>query len=95
MISQKEVQHVAQLARLGLDKKETGEMQKDLSSILDYIEKLKEVDITSVDFYTSLTGLNNVTREDKEDRESSKKNKKLLDLAPQEKGGYLKVKQIL
>ena len=94
MISQKEVQHVAQLARLGLDRKEIVDMQEDLSSILDYIEKLKEVDIKNVDFYISLTGSKNVTREDKEGKESVGKSKKLLDLAPQEKGGFLKVKQI-
>jgi len=42
------VQHIAKLARLGLTEKEIGKFQKELSSILDYIEKLKEVDISKV-----------------------------------------------
>ncbi|UZE93153.1 MAG: Asp-tRNA(Asn)/Glu-tRNA(Gln) amidotransferase subunit GatC [Candidatus Nealsonbacteria bacterium] len=95
MISKKEVQHVANLARLGLSEKEMEEMQKELSAILDYIEKLKEVDISGVDFFISSGKLKNVMREDKEDEKSKLKNKKLLELAPEEKGGYLKVKQIL
>ncbi len=95
MISKKEVQHVAKLARLGLSEKEMEEMQKELSAILDYIEKLKEVDISGVDFFISSGKLKNVMREDKEDEKSKLKNKKLLELAPEEKGGYLKVKQIL
>lgn len=95
MISKKEVQHIAKLARLGLSEKEMEEMQKELSAILDYIKKLKEVDISGVDFFISSGKLKNVMREDKEDEKSKLKNKKLLELAPEEKGGYLKVKQIL
>ena len=93
MISKKEVQHVAQLARLGLKEKEIVKMQKELSAILDYIEKLKEVDISNVDFFVSSGKLKNVVREDKSKK--AEKSRKLLDLAPDEKGGYLKVKQIL
>lgn len=93
MISKKEVQHVAQLARLGLKEKEIVKMQKELSAILDYIEKLKEVDILNVDFFVSSGKLKNIVREDK--AKEREKGKKLLDLAPDEKGGYLKVKQIL
>jgi len=48
MISKEEVKHIAKLARLGLSDKEIGEFQKELSKILNYIEKLKEVDISNV-----------------------------------------------
>ena len=95
MISRKEVQHVAQLARLGLNGKEVKEMQKTLSSILDYIEKLKKVDISGVDLYISSGNLKNVMREDKYNGEPKIDNKKLLELTPEEKDGYVKVKQIL
>lgn len=95
MISRKEVQHVAQLARLGLNGKEVKEMQKTLSSILDYIEKLKKVDISGVDLYISSGNLKNVMREDRGDGEPKIDNKKLLELTPEKKGGYVKVKQIL
>jgi len=42
MISKEEVQHIAKLARLELSENEVEKMQKDLSSILDYFNLLKE-----------------------------------------------------
>ena len=47
MISKEEVKHIAKLARLGLTEKEREKMQKELSSILDYIEKLGDEDKSS------------------------------------------------
>jgi len=45
MISLKEVRHIAALARLNITKKEEEKFRKDLSATLDYIEKLKKVDV--------------------------------------------------
>jgi aspartyl-tRNA(Asn)/glutamyl-tRNA(Gln) amidotransferase subunit C len=93
MITKKEVQHIAKLARLGLTEKEIRKMEKELSKILDYIEKLKEVDISKVKPTSHSLLLENVMREDKSSKlkvESSK----LLELAPETKNGYLKVKSI-
>jgi aspartyl-tRNA(Asn)/glutamyl-tRNA(Gln) amidotransferase subunit C len=47
MIKKKDVEHIAKLARLGLTEKEREKMQKELSSILDYIEKLGDEDKSS------------------------------------------------
>jgi len=44
MISKEEVLHISKLARIKLDEKDLQKMQKDLSLILDYVEKLKNVD---------------------------------------------------
>ena len=79
MIKKEEVHHVAQLARLGLTEKEIEKMQKDLSSILDYIEKLKEVDISNVDFFLSSANLRNVMREDEAKEKTKVKKEKLLE----------------
>lgn len=95
MISKDEVKHIARLARLGLSGKETEKMQKELSLILDYIEKLKEVDILEVKLYSDLGKFENVTREDEINEKLKIKNKKLLDSAPEREGAYLKTKQIL
>ncbi len=84
MISKKEVKHIAKLARLGLAEKEIEKFQKELSSVLDYIEKLKEVDISKVEPTSHPLRVENVMRKD----EVSKFNKKLID-------GHLKVKSIL
>ena len=80
MLSKQEVQHIAKLARLGLTEKEIGKFQKELSATLDYIEKLKEVDIEGVEPTSHSVLLENVTRKD----EVFKFDKKLIE-------GYLKV----
>lgn len=94
MINKEEVKHIAKLARLGLTEKEIEQLQKELSSILDYFEKLKKVDISGIEPTTHSILVENVMRDD-ERRKSKVESRKLLDLAPETKESYLKVKSIL
>ena len=48
MISKKEVEHIAKLARLRLTKIEVTKRQKEISEILDYFNLLKEVDVKNL-----------------------------------------------
>jgi len=48
MISKEKVKYIAKLARLALSEKEIERYQNDLSKILEYFEKLKEVDVSRV-----------------------------------------------
>ncbi|MEK7450715.1 MAG: Asp-tRNA(Asn)/Glu-tRNA(Gln) amidotransferase subunit GatC [Patescibacteria group bacterium] len=59
-----DVVHVAQLANLPLKPEEKEKFEKQLSEILTYVEKLKEVDTKSVEITSQVTGLENVTRKD-------------------------------
>jgi aspartyl-tRNA(Asn)/glutamyl-tRNA(Gln) amidotransferase subunit C len=93
-IGKEEVKYIAKLARLGLSEKEIEKYQKELSAILDYIEKLKEVDVSKVEPTSHPLKIKNVMREDKE-RETFETPKKLLDLMPERKENYLKVKKII
>jgi len=100
MISRKEAQRVAKLARIGITKKEEEKFAKDLSSILDYIEKLKEVDVSNVKPTSLSLDIENVMRSDIEKPKTNppaggQKPKTLLDLMPEKKDGYLKTKSIL
>ncbi len=96
MISKEEVQHIAKLARLGLTEEEIKKFQKELSSILDYIEKLKKVDIFKIEPTSHSIKVENITREDKARlKEKSADEEKLLELMPEKKERYLKVKSIL
>ena len=94
MITREEVQHIAKLARLGLTEKEVEKFQKDLSSILNYVEKLKEVDISEVKPTSHSLRIENVMRIDEARVADPKTRKKILDLAPETKEEYLKVKSI-
>jgi aspartyl-tRNA(Asn)/glutamyl-tRNA(Gln) amidotransferase subunit C len=94
MITKKEVQHIAKLARLGLTKREILKMQKELSSILDYMEKLKEVDVSKIEPTSHSVQLENVIRSDEVEIPKLKTRKKLIEQAPKTKNNYLKVKSI-
>jgi aspartyl-tRNA(Asn)/glutamyl-tRNA(Gln) amidotransferase subunit C len=94
MIAEEEVKHIAKLARLGLNQAEIKKMQKELSSILDYIEKLKKVDVSKVESSSHPIKIENIMREDEESKKPKTKSQRLLELAPEKKAGYLKVKSI-
>ena len=64
MLTDKEVKHIANLARIKISEKEGEGLKKDLSSILEYIEKLNEVDTTGVEPLYQTTGLVNSFRSD-------------------------------
>ncbi|KPJ71548.1 glutamyl-tRNA amidotransferase [Parcubacteria bacterium DG_74_3] len=96
MLKKEEVEHIAKLARLGLTEKELEKMKRELSKILDYFEQLKEIDVSRVEPATHSVKVENVMREDEERLKKPKdQNKKLLDLVPERKDNYLKVKSIL
>jgi len=93
MISKKDVQHIAKLARIELKEKEVEDFQKDLSSILDYFELLKEVKTDKVNptFHTSEIKENVMRRDEaKPDNIADE----LIKQAPDKKERYIKVKSV-
>jgi len=63
-ISRDAVEHVAQLAQLGLQPHEVDELALALSSVLDHMARLQEVDTSDVPPTSHVLPLENVTRED-------------------------------
>lgn len=88
-----DVAHVAKLANLPLTEAEIPVFAQQLSNVLDYIEKLKEVDTEHVEPTSQVTGLENVTRED--EVRSSLSQQEALFNAPNQKDGFFKVAQVL
>ena len=64
MISEEQVRHVANLARLGLTEEEIGRMGGELGAILDSIEKIRELDLADVPPTANPLNLSNVLRSD-------------------------------
>ena len=60
-----DIKHVAKLASLKINPADEEKFEKQLSEILGYVEKLKEVDTKDVEITSQATGLENITREDK------------------------------
>ena len=59
-----DVSYVAQLARMNLTAAEAALFQKQLSDVLKYVEKLREIDVTHVEAATHAIPVFNVFRED-------------------------------
>ena len=64
MIDREQVLHVARLARLKLSDDEVEQMSGELSSILDHIEKIAELDLDGVEPTSHVVELENVLRAD-------------------------------
>ncbi|MFZ2188294.1 MAG: Asp-tRNA(Asn)/Glu-tRNA(Gln) amidotransferase subunit GatC [Candidatus Moraniibacteriota bacterium] len=93
MLSKDEVKHIANLARIGITEKEMDKFSHDLSSILDWIKQLDEVDVAGVLPTAHITGMNDVSREDR--MEDFLNKEKIVELFPESKNGYDKVKSVL
>jgi aspartyl-tRNA(Asn)/glutamyl-tRNA(Gln) amidotransferase subunit C len=63
-ITESEVLHAAQLSRLKLTPQEVHHFTEQLSHVLEYINKLSEVDITDVEPMAHPLDVTNVMRED-------------------------------
>ncbi|MCD5397907.1 Asp-tRNA(Asn)/Glu-tRNA(Gln) amidotransferase subunit GatC [candidate division NPL-UPA2 bacterium] len=92
-ISKKEVEHVAKLARLRLTDEEKNKFGKQLSRILEYVEKLNELDTEKVEPTSHVVSLPNVLRED--EVKPSLPVEDVLSNAPDKKGNYFKVPRII
>ena len=64
MLSKEEIEHIAMLARLSLTEAEKNLFGAQLSSILDYMDKLNELDTKDVEPTSHVLSLNNIMRED-------------------------------
>ena len=63
-ITEQDVRHVAKLSRLKLDDEQIQHFTGQLSSVLEYIDKLNELDVTNVEPMAHPTDMTNVLRED-------------------------------
>lgn len=92
-ISLEEVEHIAMLARINITEEEKKEFAEQLSTVLQYAEKLNEINTEDTDPLYHILPIYNVFRED-EIIESPDRNE-LFANAPVFQDGYFKVPKIL
>lgn len=63
-LTKEQVEKIAHLARLKLTEEEMERYTNQLTTILDYVDILKELDTTGIPETSQVTGLTNVTRKD-------------------------------
>jgi len=93
MISKDEVKHLAKLTQLELSEEELEKMTKELDLILNYVDKLSEVDVSNTKPLTGGHNLKNVLREDNPLEFNFDKD--LLFQEAEFENGFLKVKRII
>lgn len=95
MITKKQVEYIANLARIGLTNQEKEKFAKDLANILKYVEKLNELNLKDAKPTSHVINLINITRDDNFVCNLTSEQKiKLLKSAPYLKDAYIKVKEI-
>jgi aspartyl-tRNA synthetase len=92
-ITRDEVYHVAKLARLTLSESEAAQYQKDLNSILTYVESLEKVETEGVAPMSHVLDIKNVWKKDIPSKKDISDD--LLSNAPMIEKGYFKVPKIL
>ncbi len=93
MIDKDEVRYIADLASLKLSEEEVEKFSKQLSDILDYVEKLDELDTEDIVPTAYTIPVKNVLREDKV--EESLELDKVLQNAPEQKDNQFRVPKIM
>ncbi len=93
IITKQEVEKVAKLARIKITEPEKEKFAKQLTSILDYVNQLSEVDTKNVQPTSQVTELNNVMRAD--EVKSYENKVQLIESAPESIDNQIRVKSIL
>ena len=93
MLTIEEVTHIAELARLQLSANETEKFRGQLSSVLDYVKRISELDVADVVPTHSVLPLRSALRAD--DVRESLPREQLLRNAPETETGCFRVPAIL
>ena len=88
-----DVQYVAALARLELHESEIRDLTQQLGRILDYIDKLGELDTTDVEPTSHVIPIRNVVRPD--ERGEPLARDRAMTLAPEHEAGYYEVPRVV
>lgn len=92
-ISRKEVEHVANLARLALENEELEKLTGQMDQILEYVDKLNELETDNIVPTAHAVPVENAFRDD--DVRPSLGNEKALRNAPDSAGGCFRVPKVI
>ena len=94
-LEKKDIEHIANLARLDLSEKELELYGSQLSDVLGYIDQLQEVNTDGIEPTAQVTGLESVWQEDEIEVWSKEETKNALEQAPELEKDQVKVKRVL
>lgn len=94
MITTKEIEHLATLARIKIGEDEKKGLAKEIDSILAYVDEIKKATVSS-NAAPTVGVVHNVFREDVVDSTSDEDKERLMKEAPNRVGDFIAVKKIL
>jgi len=92
-LSVKDVEYVSKLSRLSFGEDEKKDFVEKLNSVVEYIEKLEEVDVEGVKPMYHAVDVKNVFRED--EVKPSFKREDMISNAPDVEGGCFRVPKVV
>jgi aspartyl-tRNA(Asn)/glutamyl-tRNA(Gln) amidotransferase subunit C len=84
---------IAHLSRLEFDEKDAEKMMQDMTAIVEWVEKLKEVDTEGIEPLTTMSHEINALREDEVKEHLS--HERALKNAPKKDSDYFRVPKVL
>ncbi len=93
MTDLKTVEKVVALAMIDINDEDKLKMQHQLSKIIDYVDKLKELNVEDIEPMRSLDCQRNVFREDKDF--SFLEREVILENAPSREGAFFKIPKVI
>lgn len=93
ILTEEQVRHVAKLARLNLSADEVQMFTRQLGDILEYVEKLNEIDTEGIEPTAHAADVKNVFREDKAKQGMGVE--KVLKNAPARDGNFFTIPKVL
>lgn len=95
MLERKDIDNLANLARIALSEGEKDKLQQDMESILGYVSELQKAPGLTEEHLPENYYLRNVMREDVEPFESGTNTEMILSQAPKRQDDFFVVKKIL
>ncbi len=92
-VTKDDVHYIAELARLRFSEDEEEEMARQLSSVLDYMEKLNELDTQDVEPMSHVLDITNVFRKDEPRQRITRDD--ALSNAPDADQAYFRVPKVI
>ena len=94
-VTEQEVSHVADLANLQLTEQERAQLAKDLNSILEYIDRLNELDTSNVPPMAQVAGTTTADAMRADELRPSLLHEAALQNAPDASDGFFKVPKVI
>jgi aspartyl-tRNA(Asn)/glutamyl-tRNA(Gln) amidotransferase subunit C len=93
VVNIEQVENIAKLAKLSFTEEEKSKFVEQFNQILQYVEKLNELDMGQVEPTSHVLGLTNVTRDDLV--QSWLTQEEALENAPKKQDGYFSVPKVI